>query len=97
MRQFVEKCWNKPNLNFDDLWWPDLKMNDQSSFVIIFFYALSNAAYRVSLRGSGAELDGVLPPPSRRVRRQTPPGAGWQVYRGGQFVPTSTPTPAWRS
>ena len=24
MRQFVEKCWNRPNLTFADLWWPDL-------------------------------------------------------------------------
>ena len=24
MRQFVEKCWNRPNLTFGDLWWPDL-------------------------------------------------------------------------
>ena len=24
MRQIVEKCWNRQNSTFDDLWWPDL-------------------------------------------------------------------------
>ena len=44
---------------------PDLK-KDQSSFIMIFD-ALSNAAYRVSLRGPGAELEGAItdPPPIR--------------------------------
>ena len=55
-----KKCWNMPNLTFGDLWWPDLwpdLKNDWSSFVMIFD-ALSNAAYRVSLRGLGAEIEG---------------------------------------
>ena len=52
-----------------DLWWPDLwpdLKNDQDSFVMIFD-GLSNAAYRMSLRGPGAELEGALksPPPIR--------------------------------
>ena len=65
---YGKKCWNRPNLTFDDLWlpglWPDLK-KVRSSFVTIFD-ALSNAAYRVSLRGPGAELEGAItdPPPS---------------------------------
>ena len=42
----------------------------RSSFVMIF-YALSNAAYRVSINSPGAELEGVFkPPPDRRVRRR---------------------------
>ena len=67
MRQFVEKCWNRPNLTFGDLWWPDLwpdLKNDRRSF-FMFFDALSNAVYRVSLHGPWAELDGGV---------QTPPG-----------------------
>ena len=27
MRQLVQKCWNRPNLTFGDLWWPDLKID----------------------------------------------------------------------
>ena len=44
------------------LWWPELwhdLKNDRNSFVVIFD-ALSNAAYRVSVRGPGAELEGGL-------------------------------------
>ena len=41
--------------------WPDLKI-DRSVSVIIFD-ALSIAAYRVSLRGSGAELEGGVKTP----------------------------------
>ena len=72
MCRFVEKCWNRQNLTFGDLWWPDLK-NDRSSLFMIC-YALSNAVYRVSLQGPWAELDGrgdvQTPPPARRVRRR---------------------------
>ena len=50
---------------FGDLWWPDtwpdLK-NDRSNFFIIF-YALSNAAYRVSQNCPGAELQGRVQTP----------------------------------
>ena len=82
MRQFVEKCWNMRNLTFDDLWWPDpwpdLK-NDRSGFVMIFG-ALSNAAYRVSLRGPGAEIergDSQEPPPHQVVENlEAHQGAG---------------------
>ena len=31
------------------------------------FYALSNAAYRVSLHGLGAEIEGGLNPPPQQV------------------------------
>ena len=52
--------------------------NDKDSFVMIF-YALSNAAYHVSLHGPGAELGGGLfkHPLARRVRRRAgaPPPA----------------------
>ena len=79
MRQFVEECWNRPNLTFGDLWWPDLwpdLKNDWSSFVMIFD-ALSNAVYRVSLRGPGA---------GSRDRRggfqHPPPPAGGGKSRG---------------
>ena len=82
MRQFVEKCWNRPNLTFGDLWWPDLwpdLKNDRSSFVMIFD-ALSNAAYRVSLRGPGAEIEGGVlnnPPPQQVVENlEAQQGAG---------------------
>ena len=70
MRQFVEKCWNRPNLTFDDLWWPDLwlhlKIDRSTSSFVVLFDALSNAAYRLSLRGPPEpELEGVLNnPPS---------------------------------
>ena len=36
------------------------------------FDALSNAAYCVSLRGLGAELDDIQPLPARRVWRRAP-------------------------
>ena len=58
-----------------DLWWPLVTWpltwpkNDRSSFVMILD-ALSNAAYRVSLRGPGAELDGDVQTPS--PARSTP-------------------------
>ena len=46
----------------------------------LFFYALSNAAFRVSLRGPGAELQGGVfkhPPPQQGVEIQDPQqGAG---------------------
>ena len=79
MCQFVEKCWNRRNLTFDDLWWPDpwpdLK-NDRCGFVMIFS-ALSNAAYLVSLRGPGAEIEGVSQePPSGGGKSRGPSGRG---------------------
>ena len=58
-KKVFEKCWNKPNLTFGGFWWPDLwpdLKNDRSSFIIISD-VLSNAAYRVSLRGPGAEIE----------------------------------------
>ena len=52
---------NREQFDFDDLWWPDLwpdLKNDRSTFVTILD-ELSNAAWGMSLRSSGAELDGV--------------------------------------
>ena len=48
------------NLTFDLTQKTDLSIN-----VVMIFDALSNAAYHVSLRGPGAELEGALksPPP----------------------------------
>ena len=73
MRRFVKKGSKGQNLtSFDDLWqpdlWPDLKL-DWCSFVVIFDTS-SNAAYFVSLRGPGAELDGdfqIIPLCGRRA------------------------------
>ena len=51
---------------------------DRSDFFLIF-YALSNAAYPVSLRGLGAELEGGVfkHPPQQGVEIQEPQrGAG---------------------
>ena len=51
---------NRRILAFNDLWWPDLwpdQKSDRRDFFLIFG-ALSNAAYPVSLRGPGAELEG---------------------------------------
>ena len=65
----IEHVKNRKNFTFDDLWWPDLwpeVKNDRSNFVMILD-ELSNAAYPISLRGPGAELDGgfsITPPPS---------------------------------
>ena len=45
--------------------------NGQRGFMI--FDALSIAAYRMSLRGPGAELDGgIQTPPTQPVRRRAP-------------------------
>ena len=57
MFRFVEQCWKRQNLTFGDLWWPDFwpDQNIGRSLSVIIFYALSIAAYRVSLRGPGAE------------------------------------------
>ena len=57
-------------------WWPDLSLDlkhDWSIFVMLF-NALSNAAYCVSLCGSGAELErcSSATPPARRIWRRTP-------------------------
>ena len=38
----------------------------------MIFAALSNAVYRVSLHGPGAELGGGVRSPGRRVRRRAP-------------------------
>ena len=65
MCKFVEKCWKAQNLTFGGLWWPDLwpdtKIDLSVSFII--FYALSIAAYRASLRGPWAELEGSMKTP----------------------------------
>ena len=52
MRQFVEKCWNRPNLNFGDLRWPDLwpDLKVARCLSVIIFDALLIAAHRVSIR-----------------------------------------------
>ena len=82
MHQFVEKCWNMPNLTFDDLWWPDLwpdLKNGQISLVIIFWRSFECRLPRVSLYGSGAELQrGALKslPPSGVENIDTQQGAG---------------------
>ena len=66
--RIAEMVENREHFNFDDPWWPDLwpdLKNDLSTFLLILD-ELSNAAYRMSLRSSGAELDGggvkTLPP-----------------------------------
>ena len=66
-RNIVEIMKNRVNLTFDDLCWPDLwpeVKKDGSTFVIIL-NELSNAAYRMPLRGPRAELEGGVkrPPP----------------------------------
>ena len=58
--RIVEMVENRKHSTFDDLWWPDVwpdLKNDQSTFLIVFD-ELSNAACRMSLLSSGAELDG---------------------------------------
>ena len=92
MCQFVEKCWNRQNLTFGDLWWPDLwpdLKNDWSSFFMIFD-ALSNAVYRVSLHGPWAELDGGCsntPLPARAVRRRAAARRGLRkLFTFGKYV-----------
>ena len=55
MRRFVEKCWKNKISTFDDLWWADLKKWTKQ--FRHYFYALSNAAYCVSLHGPGAESE----------------------------------------
>ena len=80
MRQLIEKRWNRPILTFDDLWWPgfwpDLK-NYQISFIMICD-ALSNAAYHVSLRDPGAELEGIINAPHQVVENlEAQQGAGY--------------------
>ena len=77
---------NRRNFAFNDLWWPDLwpdQKIDRSDFLIIFD-ALSNAAFRVSLRGPGAELEGGVfkhPPPSRAWKSRTPSRARVSSYQ----------------
>ena len=60
---------------------PDLK-NEPSSFVMIFD-ALSNAAYRVSPRGPGAEIGGGSqpPPPADGGKSRGPAGRGLTLAR----------------
>ena len=58
--RIVEMVENREHFDFDDLWWPDLwpdLKNDRCTFLLILD-ELSNAACRMSLRSSGAELDG---------------------------------------
>ena len=53
-----------------------------SSFVMIFG-ALSNAAYRVSLCGPGAEIEGgSQPPPAGGGKSRGPAGRGDNIYSG---------------
>ena len=75
MRQFVEKCWNRLNLAFGDLWWPDVwpVLKIYRNFPVIIFAALSITAYRVSLRGPGAELEGGVKPPPQHDPENRPP------------------------
>ena len=66
--RIVEMVENREHFDFDDLWWPDLwpdLKNERNTFLLILD-ELSNAACRMSLRSSGAELDGggvKTPPP----------------------------------
>ena len=54
-------------MTFGDLWWPDLK-NDQNTFVMIFD-SLSNAAYNVSVHGpEEPSYEGVSKYTPRRAR-----------------------------
>ena len=73
MCRFVEKCWKRQNLTFGDLWlpdfWPDLKFD--RSLSVIIFDALSIAAYRVSLRGPLAELEGGMKTPPQNDTENT--------------------------
>ena len=70
------------DLSFDV--WPDLKK--RGSFVMIFD-APSNAAYHVSLRGPGAEIEGVLNnPPACGGKSRGPAGCG--LTRAGLGSPT---------
>ena len=50
----------------------DLTLSNGGRSFVMVFYALSNAAYCVSLRGLGAELDDIQPLPARRVWRRAP-------------------------
>ena len=56
--RIVKMVENREYFTFDDVTdlWPDLK-NDQNTLLVILD-ELSNAACRMSLRSSGAELDG---------------------------------------
>ena len=59
----------------------DLTKSDRSYFFLIFD-ALSNAAYPVSLRGPGAELEGGCsntPPPALRGNPGAPAGRGLKI------------------
>ena len=50
----------------------------------MIFGALSNAAYRVSLRGPGAEIEGGLsraPPPSGGGKSRGPSGRGLKLVQ----------------
>ena len=57
----------------------------------MIFDALSNAAYRVSLRGAGAEIEGGLntPPPAGGGKSRGPAGRGLTLalVRGSDEVP----------
>ena len=59
-----------------DLTFDLTKKSDRSDFFLIFD-ALSNAAFPVSLRDPGAEVEGGVqtPPPSRALKSRTPSGA----------------------
>ena len=88
MCQFVEKCWNRPNLTLGDLWWPyfwpDLK-NDQSSFVMIFWRSFECRLPRVATgsrsrdRGGG----GSQQPPAGGGKSKGPAGHGLNMYNPG--------------
>ena len=81
MRQFVGKCeigqiW--PIMISDDLIF-DMTSEMDEEALLWFFYILSNSAYRVSLRGPGAELKCTLsmPPPQQVVENlEVQQGAG---------------------
>ena len=72
------KCWKRLNFTFDDLCQPDLWLDLKIDLIdFMIFDGLSNAAYCVSLRDPGAELDGsVQIPPARCVRRRAPARRG---------------------
>ena len=68
-------------MTFGDLWWPYLwsDLNTDRSLSVIIFDTLSIVAYRVSLGGTGAELEGgvkTLPPQHNTENTGHQHGAG---------------------
>ena len=74
-----KKCWKRQNLTFGDISWPDLwtnLKNNRNIFVMVFV-TLSNAAYRLSLCGPEAEIEGSQEAPHQVVENlEAHQGAG---------------------